>query len=134
MNKIQNILLIISSVCRHPKIFLICTKTDEASEVLPGEVQSSILSLSSSLIQKVISYNSHINRVSLINQILHTSSANIPPEGDPRKSPQELRDMLTAINNFSAKTDFLIPNSWNTFGEQTELSTCLFVCHSADIN
>ena len=106
------------SSCRSPKIFLLCTKTDDVSEVLPPEVQSSILTLSKSLIQKVTTYNSQVRNVFLVNEIFHTSSSTIPRHGDPRTSPEDLRELLSAINNFSAKTEMLIPNNWNTFGEQ----------------
>ena len=106
------------SSCRSPKIFLLCTKTDDVSEVLPPEVQSSILTLSKSLIQKVTTYNSQVRKVLLVNEIFHTSSSTIPRHGDPRTSPEDLSELLSAINNFSAKTEMLIPNNWNTFGEQ----------------
>ena len=94
-----------------------CTKTDDASDVLTAEVQSTILSLSRSFIQRVIGYNTKIRKVSLVNEIFHTSAGSLPDDGDPRKSPQELRDMLTALNDFNAKTEFLIPNNWTTFGK-----------------
>ena len=106
------------SSCQSPKIFLLCTKTDDVSEVLPPEVQSSILTLSKSLIQKVTTYNSQVRNVLLVNEIFHTSSSTIPRHGDPRTSPEDLRELLSAINDFSAKTEMLIPNNWNTFGEQ----------------
>ena len=109
---------ILFSSCRHPKIFLLCTKTDDVSEVLPPDVQSSILSLSASLVQKVLGYNSDVRKVSLVNEIFHTSSCVLPGGRDPRKSPQDLRDMLTALNNFNATKEMLIPNNWLTFGEQ----------------
>ena len=70
------------------------------------------------LIEKVLTYNSQVRNAFLVYEIYHTSSSTIPHHGDPRTSPEDLRELLSAINNFSAKTEMLIPNNWNTFGEQ----------------
>ena len=52
--------------------------------------------------------------VSLLSEILYTSSAHIPDLGDPRKSPKDLQNIVAAVNRFTAKT--VIPNNWNDFG------------------
>ena len=56
--------------------------------------------------------------VSLLSEILYTSSAIIPDPGDLRKSPEDLQNIVAAINRFTAKT--VIPNNWNDFGAQSK--------------
>ena len=56
-----------------------------------------------------------VNSVSLLSEILYTSSAQIPEPGDPRKSPKDLQNIIAAVNRFNAKT--VIPNNWNDFGD-----------------
>ena len=111
-------MFLFTSSCQSPKIFLLCTKTDDVSEVLSPKVQSSILTLSKSLIQKVTTYISQVRNVFLVNKIFHTSSSTILLDGDPRTSAEDLRELLSAINDFSAKTEMLIPNNWKIFGGQ----------------
>ena len=53
--------------------------------------------------------------VSLLSEILYTSSAHIPDLGDPRKSPKDLQNIIAAVNRFNVKT--VIPNNWNDFGK-----------------
>ena len=106
------------SSCQSPTICLLCTKTDDVNEVLPPDLKKKILTLSMILIEKVLTYNSQVRKVFLVYEIYHTSSGTIPHYGDPRTSPEDLRELLSAINNFSAKTEMLIPNNWKTIGEQ----------------
>ena len=56
-----------------------------------------------------------VSSVSLLSEILYTSSAHIPDLGDPRKSPKDLQNIVAAVNRFTAKT--VIPNNWNDFGK-----------------
>ena len=55
-----------------------------------------------------------VSSVSLLSEILYTSSAHIPDPGDPRKSPKDLQNIVAAVNRFTATT--VIPNNWNDFG------------------
>ena len=57
-----------------------------------------------------------VRSVSLLSEILYTSSAHIPDLGDPRKSPKDLQNIVAAVNRFTAKT--VIPNNWKEFGNK----------------
>ena len=70
------------------------------------------------LIKKIGDYKNsflQVSSVSLLSEILYTSSADIPDLGDPRKSPKDLQNIIAAVNRFAAK--IVIPNNWNDFGK-----------------
>ena len=78
------------------------------------------MKLCKKLILKIADYKEgsvQLRGVSLLTEILYTSSMTLPDPGDPRKSPKELQDIVAAINRFNAKTQFVIPNNWNDFGK-----------------
>ena len=97
---------------------LVCTKTDSPEKKLTKRIEKTILKNCRTLIKKIEDYKSsslQMNSVSLLSEILYTSSAQIPEPGDPRKSPKDLQNIMAAVNRFNAKT--VIPNNWNEFGK-----------------
>ena len=96
---------------------LVCTKTDSPEKKLDERTEKTILKNCRALIKKIEDYKTsslQVNSVSLLGEILYTSSAHIPAQGDPRKSPKDFQNILAAVNRFTAKT--VIPNNWNDFG------------------
>ena len=99
---------------------LVCTKTDNPEHKLNKKTEKSILRNCKRLIQKIGDYKEgsvQLERVSLLSEILHTSSATIPGVKDTRKSPKDLQNIVAAINRFNAKREFVIPKNWNEFGK-----------------
>ena len=104
------------SSCKASTILLVCTKTHSLK--LDEETEKIILVNCRTLIKKISDYKTsslQVNSVSLLSEILYTSSAIIPAQGDPRKSPKDLQNIIAAVNRFTAKT--VIPNNWNVFGD-----------------
>ena len=104
------------SSCKARTILLVCTKTEEKK--LDWRTEKTILKNCRTLIKKIEDYKSSslkVSSVSLLSEILYTSSAHIPTQGDPRKSPKDLQNIIAAVNRFNAKT--VIPNNWNDFGD-----------------
>ena len=105
------------SSCKASTILLVCTKTDSPENKFDKRTEKTILKNCRTLITKIEDYKNsslQVNSVSLLSEILYTSSAHLPAQGDPRKSPKELQNIIAAVNRFTAKT--VIPNNWNDFG------------------
>ena len=99
-----------------PTIVLICTKTDEEAAALTADVRDKILGSSRNLIKRFANYDERIRNVFLVNDIYFTCSGVVPSDNDVRKSPEDLRNILAAINTYNAKREFLIPQNWTKFG------------------
>ena len=98
---------------------LVCTKTDLPEKKFDERREKTIIQNCRTLIKKIEDYKGsslQVRSVSLLGEILYTSSANIPDQEDPRKSPKDLQNIIAAVNRFSAKT--VIPNNWNDFGNK----------------
>ena len=97
---------------------LVCTKTDSPEKKFDERTEKTIIQNCRTLIKKIEGKGSSLQMrsVSLLSEILYTSSAYIPAQGDPRKSPKDLQNIIAAVNRFSAKT--VIPNNWNDFGKK----------------
>ena len=71
------------------------------------------------LVKKIQDYKDislQVNCVSLLSEILYSSSADMPNQGDPRKSPKDLKNIIAAVNRFTTKT--VIHNNWDDFGDK----------------
>ena len=107
----------ILSSCKTAIIIPICTKVDSKETVLSERQCDNILQEFSQLIKKSTDGENKVMLVDEINQITIQENIDNGDLNDPRKSLKYLRDLVTALSQFSFKGQFHIPNSWDSIGK-----------------
>ena len=96
----------------------VCTKTDNALDVLNEKISKKILKYIETKIREIVS-RQRFRRVYMVNEVFNSSAREIPEDPEsPIKSPEYMRNLVQEICEFiSSKDSFSIPNNWAAVGK-----------------